>query len=70
MLFLFPIFYYFSHPEPYHLRPLDPLLILLGTYAIQTLLAERREPVALQEDPELRTHLRHLASKTASPTGN
>ena len=44
VLFLFPIVYYFSHPEPYHMRPLDPLLILLGTYALQTLRAERREP--------------------------
>jgi len=53
VLFLFPIVYYFSHPEPYHMRPLDPLLILLGTYAIQTLRAERREAVALEEQPEL-----------------
>jgi hypothetical protein len=53
VLFLFPIVYYFSHPEPYHMRPLDPLLIVLGTYAIQTLRAERREAVALEEQPEL-----------------
>ena len=29
VLFLFPILYYFSHPEPYHLRPLDPLILIL-----------------------------------------
>jgi 4-amino-4-deoxy-L-arabinose transferase-like glycosyltransferase len=46
VLFLFPVVYYFSHPEPYHMRPLDPLLILLGTYAIQTLRAERKERAA------------------------
>jgi hypothetical protein len=34
VLFLFPIMYYFTHPEPYHLRPLDPLLLILGFHAI------------------------------------
>jgi 4-amino-4-deoxy-L-arabinose transferase-like glycosyltransferase len=34
VLFLFPIMYYFTHPEPYHLRPLDPVLVMLGGYAI------------------------------------
>jgi hypothetical protein len=34
VLFLFPIVYYFTHPEPYHMRPLDPLLLILGCYAI------------------------------------
>lgn len=37
VLFLFPLIYYFSHPEPYHMRPLDPLLIMLGCYALLTL---------------------------------
>jgi len=39
VLFLFPIMYYFSHPEPYHLRPLDPLLLMLGCHAILTVRA-------------------------------
>lgn len=34
VLFLFPIIYYFSHPEPYHMRPLDPLMLILGCSAI------------------------------------
>jgi hypothetical protein len=34
VLFLFPIMYYFTHPEPYHLRPLDPLIVILGCQAI------------------------------------
>ena len=34
VLFLFPVMYYFTHPEPYHLRPLDPLLLILGCHAI------------------------------------
>jgi len=53
VLFLFPVVYYFSHPEPYHMRPLDPLLIVLGTYAVQTLLAERRERAQQPDEPEL-----------------
>lgn len=34
VLFLFPAIYYFNHPEPYHIRPLDPLMAILGCYAI------------------------------------
>jgi 4-amino-4-deoxy-L-arabinose transferase-like glycosyltransferase len=34
VLFLFPMMYYFNHPEPYHMRPLDPLVVILGSYAI------------------------------------
>ena len=37
VLFLFPLMYYFAHPEPYHLRPLDPLIVILGCYAILTI---------------------------------
>ncbi len=37
VLFLFPAIYYFSHPEPYDMRPLDPLLLLLGCFAVLTL---------------------------------
>jgi len=37
VLFLFPIIYYFTHPEPYHLRPLDPLFVILGCYALLAL---------------------------------
>jgi hypothetical protein len=29
--------YCFVHPEPYHLRPLDPLLVILGCSAILSL---------------------------------
>jgi len=37
VLFLLPVMYYFTHPEPYHMRPLDPLLAILGCYAILAL---------------------------------
>jgi 4-amino-4-deoxy-L-arabinose transferase-like glycosyltransferase len=35
-LLLFPMVYYFSHPEPYHMRTLDPLMVILGCHAIVT----------------------------------
>lgn len=47
VLFLFPILYYFTHPEPYHLRPLDPLLVMLGCSAILTLRERIRERAAV-----------------------
>jgi hypothetical protein len=34
VMFLFPIVYYFSHPEPYHMRALDPLFVILGCFAV------------------------------------
>jgi hypothetical protein len=34
VLFLFPLTYYFSHPEAFRMRPIDPLLVILGCYAI------------------------------------
>jgi len=34
VLLLLPAMYCFVHPEPYHLRPLDPLLVILGCSAI------------------------------------
>jgi hypothetical protein len=37
VLLLLPVMYYFAHPEPYHLRPLDPLLVVLGCSAILSL---------------------------------
>ena len=44
VMFLFPIVYYFSHPEPYHMRTLDPLIVILGCYAI----AQWRAPAVRQ----------------------
>ena len=42
VLFLFPAIYYFSHPEPYDMRPLDPLLLLLGGFAVLALRERNR----------------------------
>lgn len=36
VLFVFPMIYYFNHPEPYHMRALDPLIVILGCYAFIT----------------------------------
>lgn len=47
VLFLFPLIYYVSHPEPYHLRPLDPILMMLGCQAILTWRARAPQKVAL-----------------------
>jgi hypothetical protein len=43
VLFLFPIVYYVSHPEPYHMRTLDPLMVILGCYAIVSWRERRAE---------------------------
>ena len=43
VLFLFPLMYYFSHPEPYHLRAVDPLIVILGCEAILILRERVRE---------------------------
>ena len=32
-LLFFPVIYYFTHPEVYFMRPLDPLVVILAAYA-------------------------------------
>jgi 4-amino-4-deoxy-L-arabinose transferase-like glycosyltransferase len=34
VLFIYPAMYYFTHPEAYRMRPLDPLFVILGCFAI------------------------------------
>ena len=46
VLFLFPILYFFTHPEPYHMRTLDPLLVMLGCYAVVALRGRAAEKAA------------------------
>ncbi len=43
VLFLFPLMYYFSHTEPYQLRAVDPLMVVLGCQAILVLRERVRE---------------------------
>jgi hypothetical protein len=39
LLLLYPLMYYFVHPEAYRMRPLDPFLAILGCHAILALRA-------------------------------
>jgi len=50
---LFPLMYYLSHPEPYHLRPLDPLMLTLASYAILTLHASATAKVPVRAASEV-----------------
>lgn len=34
VMMLMPAIYYFSHPEPYHMRSLDPLMVMLSGFAV------------------------------------
>ena len=43
VLFLFPLMYYFSHTEPYQLRAVDPIMVVLGCQAILVLRERVRE---------------------------
>lgn len=45
VLFFFPLPYYFSHPETYYFRPVDPLIVILAAMAI----VGRKETPAVQE---------------------
>jgi len=40
VLFLYPLMYYFVHPEAYRMRPLDPFLVILGCGAMQAFFAK------------------------------
>jgi hypothetical protein len=44
--------YYLNHPEPYHMRALDPLLVMLGCFAIVTWRERVRESVAVPQVAE------------------
>jgi 4-amino-4-deoxy-L-arabinose transferase-like glycosyltransferase len=48
VLLLFPVMYYFTHPEPYDMRAIDPVLAILGCGALVTLRARISEstPIA------------------------
>jgi len=44
VLFFYPLAYYFSHPETYYFRPVDPLIVILAAVFV----AGRRAQSALQ----------------------
>jgi 4-amino-4-deoxy-L-arabinose transferase-like glycosyltransferase len=47
VLFLYPMMYYFVHPEAYRMRPLDPLIVILGCYAVVTWRERVKENAAI-----------------------
>ena len=51
VLFLYPLMYYFVHPEAYRMRPLDPFLAILGCQAILAL--RFQEKTVLEPESEL-----------------
>jgi 4-amino-4-deoxy-L-arabinose transferase-like glycosyltransferase len=56
VLFLFPLMYYFTHPQAYHMRPIDPVIVILGSYAIVRLrerVKGRAKPVEVPEVVEV-----------------
>jgi len=52
LLFLYPIMYYFVHPEAYRMRPLDPFLAILGCRAVQAMRIAQQAP-AVENEREL-----------------
>ena len=39
----FPIVYYFTHPEDYYRRPIDPQYVVLAAYSVTAWIAERKQ---------------------------
>ena len=44
----FPLVYYFTHPEVYYMRPLDPFIVVCAAYGVTPWLGAKRE-IASQE---------------------
>jgi 4-amino-4-deoxy-L-arabinose transferase-like glycosyltransferase len=51
VLFLFPLMYYFVHPEAYRMRPIDPLIVILGSFAVVTWRERAKSMVAAPAAP-------------------
>jgi len=49
VLFFYPLTYYFSHPETYYFRPVDPLIVVLAAVAV----VGRAKLRQIQPSPEL-----------------
>lgn len=47
VMIVFPMIYYFNHPEPYHMRAIDPLIVMLGCFAVATWRERARDAAAL-----------------------
>jgi 4-amino-4-deoxy-L-arabinose transferase-like glycosyltransferase len=53
VLLLFPSMYYLTHPQPYHMRPIDPVIITLGGFAIVWIRERVRLRVPVEAEPAL-----------------
>ncbi len=53
VLVVFPMIYYFNHPEPYHMRALDPLIVMLGCFAVVTWRERAKEAAAIPATSEI-----------------
>jgi hypothetical protein len=42
VLFSFPLIYYFTSPEVYYRRPIDPIMVVLAVYGV--IGSEKEEP--------------------------
>ena len=42
-LFFFPVVYYITHPQDYYRRPIDPIFVVLATFAVTSWLRDRAE---------------------------
>jgi len=67
VLFFFPLTYYFSHPETYYFRPVDPLIVVLAAVTIagrgwSNGLAESENPTSRTKDAREMGHPQDLAS--------
>ena len=46
VLFFFPLAYYFSHPETYYFRPVDPMIVVLAAVAVAAHNGVPSKPIA------------------------
>lgn len=53
VLFLYPLMFYFVHPEAYRMRALDPLFVILGCAAMLALRERMKARAALRAVPEV-----------------
>jgi len=49
-LFFFPIVYYFTHPEDYYRRPIDPIFVVLAVFAVTTFFQPQRTQRLTEEE--------------------
>jgi 4-amino-4-deoxy-L-arabinose transferase-like glycosyltransferase len=49
VLFFYPLIYYFTHPEVYYRRQIDPMIVILAVYAI----VPRKSAIEAAEEPAM-----------------